>query len=339
MNHIVLTTSFPAFPGDAAGHFVETEALELAEHGTVSILAAGQGHSEHRDSRPCAVTWLGGAGLFGSPGALERIRGNPWALRELPGVLRRARLALRAQKGSLFAHWIVPFGYLGAREQNARALGDRFDHFEVIAHGSDVRLLLALPAFLRNMVIRELLRAKALLRFVSSDLRAQLARALPAPLAAFVQTAEVRPATLKINPEIPSRHEARFLLGLARDARVLLFVGRLIAGKRPFEALLSACLVPEAEIYCLGDGPEKDALIAAFPEVRFLGQVSRELCLTWMRAADALISASEQEGAPSAIREALALGTSVVAVPAGDLRERAVSETNLYLVDRLRLDA
>lgn len=333
MNHIVLTTSFPAFSGDSSGHFVQTEAIELSKHGTVSILAAGLGRSDFVPPMQCELTWLGGASLFGSPGALERIKRSPWALRALPGVLIRAHRRLGTARGSLFAHWIVPFGYLAARVQNARSSGNRFDSLEVIAHGSDVRLLLACPRLIRDRVIRELLRANAKLRFVSAELRAQLAHSLRGALAEFVGAAEVRPAALGLPAGLPSREQARRDLGLAPDARVLLFVGRLIAGKRPSEALVSACLVPGAEVHCIGDGPKRDSLQARFPEVRFLGQVSRELCLAWIRAADVLISASRHEGSPGAVREALALGTSVVAVPAGDLRERARSEVNLHLVD------
>lgn len=335
MNHTVLTTSFPTRPGDAAGHFVQTEALALIRNGPVSILAAGQGEPPGAEAE-YSLTWLGGARLFGSPGALERIKSAPFSLVQLPGVLRRARRLLETAHGTLIVHWLIPFGYLAARIQNARAAADRFDRLEVIAHGSDVRLLLACPAPLRRAVVRELARAGAELRFVSESLRTDLAGSLPAPLARFVLSAKVRAAALELATVAP-RLFARENLRIPPEARIVLFVGRLIAGKRPAEALRSASLIPGAQIYCLGDGPERSALEREFPDVHFLGQVDRDVCLTWMRAADLLISTSKHEGSPGAIREALALGTTVVAVPAGDLSERVKSEPNLHLVGEANL--
>ena len=53
--------------------------------------------------------------------------------------------------------------------------------------------------------------------------------------------------------------------------------------------------------------------------------------LRWIAAADLLISTSLEEGAPTAVREAVALGVDVVACPAGDLEAWAESEPLLWV--------
>jgi glycosyltransferase involved in cell wall biosynthesis len=69
-----------------------------------------------------------------------------------------------------------------------------------------------------------------------------------------------------------------------------------------------------------------------FPEARWLGQRPRNETLRWVRAADLLVSASPKEGAPTVIREALALGTKVVALDCGDLKQWAENDRNLVVV-------
>jgi teichuronic acid biosynthesis glycosyltransferase TuaC len=52
-----------------------------------------------------------------------------------------------------------------------------------------------------------------------------------------------------------------------------------------------------------------------------------------MAAADVLVSASREEGAPTVVREARALGVPVVAVPCGDLATWAAADPGIALVN------
>jgi teichuronic acid biosynthesis glycosyltransferase TuaC len=90
--------------------------------------------------------------------------------------------------------------------------------------------------------------------------------------------------------------------------------------------------VPGLQTVVVGDGPERPALEQRFSTVRFVGQVERPLALAWLAAADALVSASLHEGAPTVVREARALGTKVVCLPAGDLRKWAEADPGIYVV-------
>jgi glycosyltransferase involved in cell wall biosynthesis len=128
------------------------------------------------------------------------------------------------------------------------------------------------------------------------------------------------------------RRAARRELGVAETERLLVVAGRLVTGKRARVALGAARLVPRARVVVVGDGPERAALEREFPDTCFVGRVSRARALVWLAAADALVVASREEGAPSVVREARALGTPVVALPAGDLAMWQRNDAGLIVV-------
>jgi glycosyltransferase involved in cell wall biosynthesis len=69
-----------------------------------------------------------------------------------------------------------------------------------------------------------------------------------------------------------------------------------------------------------------------FGSVHFTGELPHSQALDWIAAADVMISASQLEGSPTALREARALGVPVVARSAGDLAERAAVDSGLWLL-------
>lgn len=115
--------------------------------------------------------------------------------------------------------------------------------------------------------------------------------------------------------------------------RLIVIVGRLVRSKRVDVALRSAALVPKANVVVIGDGPQAAELAAEHPGVRFVGLVPRDQALTWIAAADLVLSASRSEGAPTVIREARALGVPVVSTAAGDLTRWMRSDRELWVVD------
>ena len=278
-------------------------------------VAESNGHDEDD------VLRLPAHGAFGWPGALARLRERPL---RLFGVLRfvlaaRRELARLADAERVVAHFIVPCGWPIATRRARRSL-------EIVAHGSDVRLLARLPAPLRRHIARSL--AGADVRCASEELRRELACALgPLPHS----TLRVEPPALEL-PCSLSRAEARAALGVAAHERVLVVVGRLVAGKRVEVALRAASLIPRARSVVVGDGPERAALERRFPNVRFVGRVPRSAALGWITAADVLLSASVHEGAPSVVREARALGTPVVTLAAGDLAAWAERDPGLCVL-------
>lgn len=140
----------------------------------------------------------------------------------------------------------------------------------------------------------------------------------------------VRAAPIEL-PAMPSRGELRRSLAID-DAPLILVVARLIPLKRVDVALRAALQVPHAQVVVCGGGPLYQSLSQSFPSVRFLGPLPRAQTLRWMAAADVLLSASRTEGAPTAIREARALGVPVITTAAGDLLNWAASDSGLHVV-------
>ena len=197
----------------------------------------------------------------------------------------------------------------------------------LVAHGSDARLLARLPAALGRRLVLGLC-TNARVRCVSHELFRLLEQIAGQTLEGRLAVA---PAPIDVSTA-PTRSEARTRLGVPDDARLIVIVSRLIASKRIDDALAAAALLSGAAVVVVGDGPELARLTSAHPKARFVGRVAREHALAWISAADALLSASRLEGAPSAVREARALGVPVVASAAGDLAEWAERDPELWVV-------
>lgn len=274
-----------------------------------------------RSSAPTVVEIASGS-AFGWPGALARLREHP--LRAL-GVLRfarRARAELRARGPfeKVIAHFLVPTAFpvaLGATPCT---------ELEVVVHGTDLRLFAKLPAPIRRYALERLRAEVTSLRCVSRELQTELG-ALDGTL---LLRSFVEPCAINLKG-VPACAPARAKLGL--DARPLIvIVSRLVAQKRVAVALEAASFLAGARVVVIGSGPLRATLERAFPGAEFLGALPRPEALTWIAAADLVLSASDREGAPTVIREARALGTPVVSVRAGDLLSQAERDPALYVL-------
>jgi teichuronic acid biosynthesis glycosyltransferase TuaC len=331
----IVTTSYPAFAGDPSGHFVAAEARNLATSShAVTVFAPAPAPAPPPASAPdCSkalhrvdVVALPHAGLLGWPGAEARARARPWRALGAPVFVAAAARALARQGpfDRVIAHWIVPCAWPAALASPAP--------LEIVAHGSDVRLLAKLPRPLRVAIVGSLLARKARFRFVSRELRRMLADSTGFP---ELQDSAVEPPALDLTGA-PTREAARRALGIAPNARVVAIVSRLLPAKRTAVALNAAALLPNTDVLIAGDGPELVALRRRFPEARFLGRLPRPSALACIAAADVVLSASRDEGAPTVVREARALGVSVVAVASGDLAEWATGDPALLTVGLVR---
>lgn len=319
----VVSTSYPRAPGDAAGHFVHSEVKRLVRAGhDVHVFVPGSG-APHADG--AAVYWLDDRGAFGWPGALARVRERPTRLLGAYGFCKRAERALR-ERGPfqrVQAHFLVPSAWpIVTRAWPATSAPE----LELIGHGSDVRAFCKLPSLLRHSIARAWLARNAGLRVTSAELATLLRQRAPA-LAGRLRV-EASPLDLG---EVPSRASARRALGLSEHARLALVVSRLIPEKRVALALSALALLDDLSTCVVGDGPELEPLRARFPSVLFAGRLPRPEALRFIAAADVVVSASAEEGAPSVVREARALGVPVVAVDAGDLSTWAARDPGLLL--------
>ncbi len=187
--------------------------------------------------------------------------------------------------------------------------------------GSDVNVLARRPV-VRAHLSRLLPQAGGVVA-VSEPLAASM-RGLGAPshrthtIPTGVDTIRFRPA---------SRANALAKLGLAEDARVILFVGRLVRDKGVFELLDAFAKIaqtdPRLHLVVLGDGPARpacDRRAKTLPKrLHVLGEANHERVATWMAASWLLTLPSYMEGTPNVLLEAFASGRPVVATDVGGI--------------------
>jgi glycosyltransferase involved in cell wall biosynthesis len=232
----------------------------------------------------------------------------------------RRELERRGPFDHIVAHWLVPCAWPIAIGK-ARTL-------EAVAHGSDVRLFCRLPSALRRHIARAWIEHQVRLRCVSLELRDLL---IDASHPALAERTRVEPLPLELGTP-PGRVAARERLGVGASTRLALLVARLVPDKRVAAALRALVYLPGISVVVVGGGPLLSELARSFPTIRFTGELARPHALEWIAAADVLVSASLQEGAPTALREARALGVPIVAQPAGDLRQWAARDPGVWLI-------
>jgi teichuronic acid biosynthesis glycosyltransferase TuaC len=340
---LVLTSSYPAYPGDASGHFVQAEVHELRAQGHAVIVVAprpiaparevkraarveAERHTAHDEApRDDGVRWVDAGDAFGWPGVMARVRERPL---RASGVARFVLGAVReldaiGDVDRVIAHFLLPSAFPVLAWSRLRAR-----HVEVVAHGSDARLFARAPAVVRGHVARALTQRRARLRCTSEELGALLEGALGA---AFVGKIHVRPSPISV-AGTPDRRGARARLGIGEDETLAVVVARLVASKRVDVALRAASLVGGVRAIVVGDGPLREALEREFPHVTFVGKLERDRALMHIAAADVVLSASLLEGSPTVVREARVLQTPVVALSAGDLPVRCRDDRGSIIV-------
>ena len=123
------------------------------------------------------------------------------------------------------------------------------------------------------------------------------------------------------------RDEARRRYEVARDAKVVLSVGRLHPGKGHDLVIEAVAGIPGAQLLIAGGGAERAALAARADalgvgdRVRFVGQVAHDELSALYSAADVLVLASSHEGWPNVLLEAMACGTPTIATRVGGTPE------------------
>ncbi|HVW29047.1 MAG TPA: glycosyltransferase [Polyangiaceae bacterium] len=328
---LFVTTSYPTAPGDPSGHFVQTEAELRARAGDEIAVVAPLPSARARPAQPSPasasgvrVHWLAGGDAFGWPGALSRLGSNPARALDAARFVAGARAYVRGLGAfdAVVAHFVVPCGWpIAVHAEGA---------LEVVAHGSDVGLVERLPRSVRVALASALLSRGARFRFVSDDLRRRFARATSASV---LGVSRVEPCAISVDGA-PSRAGARARLGLG-DERLGVVVGRLVASKDPVRAVRLAEQVVD-RVVVVGDGPLYGSVARECPRAVLVGRAPRTQALAWIAAADLLVSASREEGASTVVREARALGTPVLAVPAGDIEDRARRDPGITLVSSTR---
>jgi teichuronic acid biosynthesis glycosyltransferase TuaC len=228
--------------------------------------------------------------------------------RALLGPLREFR------PDAILAYWIFPEGY------GAVLAGEKLDIPVIVKSlGSDLKLI---PDAISKRLLRATLRKADYVLTVSNDLQ-QIAIGLGANPARIRTIHNGCDASVF---HVADRATARAELGVADDAELILFVGRLVDVKGIGELLeASRRLVsthPKLRVACIGEGVLGEQLrAAAGSHVDFLGRMEPAQIARWMAASNLLCLPSYSEGCPNALLESLFCGRPIVASNVGGIPE------------------
>ncbi len=344
MNVLMVTSSYPKYPGDVTAPFIESIARSVAARGhRVDVVLPH--HPELRRSPDEPVRFhayryapLDAWCLWGYAQSLEadvRVRPLVYLLAPLVAFsLRRTVASLLRQRryGVLHAHWLVPNAVLVSDLAVAHATP-----LVVSLHGSDVfvaeRLRLA-----RSLSRGTLERAGAVT--ACSEELARRALALGAP-PARTRTIPYGVDTTQFSPGLPAG-QVRERLGVDSETFLVLAVGRLVE-KKGFRYLIEAAAqTPEIQVLIAGDGDLHQELVglaaARGARVRLLGKLERELLAATLAAADAVAvpsvvdRAGNVDGLPNVLLEAMAAGRPVVASQVAGIPDVVIDGHNGLLV-------
>lgn len=328
----MVTTSYPRFPGDGVGSFIEPIARGVAARGHEVHLVAPWHPAITRSSVEDGVHFhffhyapVRSLHVFGYASGLKEdtsLRAAAWAVAPFAmtaGWFKAWRVITKRQATVVHAHWVVPGGVIAARAAGRLPL-------VVSLHGSDV--FVAERNALARRAARGVFGRAAWVTACSDDLRAR-AIALGAD-PARTETVPYGVDTTRFAPNDTVRADVRRELQLG-DAPMVFAAGRLVR-KKGFEYLIDAARElapahPSLRLVIAGDGDLRAELAAraAGAPVTLLGRRSQDDVARLSASADVVAvpsvhdEAGNVDGLPNVALEALSTAAPVVATTAGGL--------------------
>ena len=306
MKHALITLDYPPERGGVArylGGLVEASDGAFDVYVNETHQAAGPGHVQQ--AKLVASGWP--------------------AWRPMIGFIRRLR---RKGYGMVLLSHVLP---VGVAAMLARWTGGL--PYAVICHGLDLRL--ARISWRKQLLARLALRSAKLV-LVNSEATAREVRELDPSLRPLVLTPGLKPSTY------PPRDEARELLGVKAEAKLVVSVCRFVSRKGLDHLIEAVGSLSDVHLVLIGDGHERDRLSAlAQPHgkrIRFVGEVSDAERDAWLAAADlfalpARDEGNDVEGFGIVFLEAAAAGLACVAGKSGGVGEAVVDGETGILVD------
>jgi glycosyltransferase involved in cell wall biosynthesis len=350
---VMVTSSYPRFPGDSVGTFLEPIAHAVAALGhDVHVVAPWhplvrraptEGGVQFHFYRYAPIPSLY---VFGYASAMRddvALRATAWAAAPLAlaaGWREARRVARRHRATVMHAHWVVPGGFTAALAAPGLPL-------VVSLHGSDVYV--AEKIALVRSAARATFRRAGFVTACSDDLagRAVALGADPARLETVPYGVDVE----RFRPDPSGRRSLRAELAGGRDAPLVFAAGRLVK-KKGFEYLIDAMRgVPGAVLALAGEGTLDDELRAraaaagVSARVRFLGNLPQDRIAACLAAADVVAipsvrdEAGNVDGLPNVVLEALAAGAPLITTGAGGIGTVARPDQTAFVVPEHDADA
>ena len=350
---VMVTTSYPRFPGDLTGTFLEPIAHGVANRGHRVHVVAPWHPEIQRADREGNVTFhfyryapCNTLNVFGYASALRAdtsMRLSAYAVTPfaLYAGLRETRRVIQTYRATMVhAHWVIPNGFLASLASRALPL-------VVSLHGSDVYV--AEKYSFAALAARRTFARTQWVTACSEDLRS---RALQ--LGASDLQSEVIPYGVDIDrfqPNPDADIQLRSNHALTTDQCIVLCVGRLVR-KKGFEHLIDAVASlasrqPTLRLVVAGDGDlghelrEQAKNRGITDRVIWLGAITQSKVADWLAVADIVAvpsvrdSAGNVDGLPNVVLEALASETPVITTTAGGIGSVAIdNETALVVPER-----
>ena len=331
---LVVTSSFPRFPGDPSGVFILNLCKELQKLGIeLDVLAPHDDGCKRHEiwdeihvSRFPYFYPLRFQRLCYDAGILKNIRQSLMAPMQLPffilaELLYAFRIAQKRQVDLVHAHWSIPQGLTGLFL--TRLIGIPC---VVSLHGSDVYGLRT--PLLRSLNGRAILGSNVCT--ANSLATAKMARRISG-------RDDIRIIPMGVDVEFFRETAGREALrrSLERKGKTILYAGRLMEWKgvdyliRALPEVLEKH--PEAKLLIVGSGPRKSALISLSEKLNirekvvFLEAVSQEELARYYSMADMFVLPSivndegETEGLGLVLLEAIASGVPVIGTGVGGI--------------------
>jgi glycosyltransferase involved in cell wall biosynthesis len=332
---MVLTSTWPLFPGDARTPFVRDLAFDLKRLGwDVKVLAPHAAGAEtdetidgiraHRFRYMLPERWQR---LAYGAGGLVNLAGNPLLKATAPAfvlaqIASAARLARTWRPDVIHAHWILPQGWTAA------VVGREFG-IPVVStvHGGDV-------FGLKGPLMRQF-KAAAIRGAQAVTVNSSATRDAALDLGASPD----RMTTIRFAPSFDHAIDpgavAALRAGFEPDAFIALFAGRLVPVKGGDDFLDAIALAlpktPRLRAVVAGTGPEEAALraraerLGIADHVTFAGWLEPAAMAAWMQAADVFVGLSKRmrdgtvEAQGIVFLEAMRAGTPVLATRSGGI--------------------
>ncbi len=338
MRHVVVmvTTSYPRFPGDHVGTFMEPIAKHVAARGHEVHIVAPWHPLVTRDRVEHGVFFhffkyapVPSLNVFGYAAGMRAdvtLRSAAWLSAPLAmtaGWFKAMRVAQKRRATVMHGHWVVPGGVIAAMARPQLPL-------VVSLHGSDVFVAERTP--IAGAAARRVFRRSGAVTACSQDL-ADRAVALGAD-AARVDVVPYGVDVARFKPTTPAaRIELRRAAGIPEGAFVVAAAGRLVR-KKGFEYLVDALpLVRATAVHLViagagdlaGELEQRARNGRVGNRVHFLGNLPQDAVGAWFGAADVVAVPSVRDesgnvdGLPNTLLEGLASGTPILTTRAGGI--------------------